>query len=215
MTWYANRVYINATPAVLERLGRESALDGHIFLLTGALPASWRPDSGEVRLPASGLVVVKEIGAPEDPAEVMDPQRLHSWYRKDEFLSWDVLHGPPDIDVLEGAHIHDLVREAPPAPFLRYLKALHAATGAPVTYYLGATWGGDIEREYAWVFDGREVVYAFTSDTSTIELDAHGRRERSEGVLPLALAHHGIQLPSPYFVPHRTTFDWARYRLSK
>lgn len=204
MTWYANRIYLNATPEVLVRLRAEPPLVGHVFLLTGTLPASWQSDAGAVALPEGGLVVVKEVCQPGDPS---------GWYPPDAVVSWHALRGSPDINIIDGAHIGDIDEDQkPPAAFLRFLKGIHTAMGVPVTYYCGRMWGGSFDGEFAWAFAEREVVYARLSETQTVELERDGRRVVQGEVLMLALAHHGVHLPTPYFAPHTREFDWASRR---
>jgi hypothetical protein len=98
VTWYANRIYVNASPSVLVALRAEPALGGHLFVLRGMLPASWSRDSGELELPPEGLAVVKEIGPPEDSDEA-HAAKSHGWYAPNEWLSWGVLRGPRDVEV--------------------------------------------------------------------------------------------------------------------
>jgi hypothetical protein len=220
VTWYANRIYLHATPSALARLEAEPALVGHIFLLDGPLLASWQPLAEPVAPPAGGLVVVKEVGEAEEPsvwgAEDYSPGRpWHPWHTQNEFVPWDHFHGAASLDI-DPPGLRDLIQtEPPPAPFLRFLKDIHIVSGVPVTYYATAMWGGDIESEYAWVFDDREVVYAYRSDeeiVEVVEVDRQGRRSRQGDVLQLALAHLGLQLPTGYFAPHTRGFDWTPFR---
>jgi hypothetical protein len=89
-----------------------------------------------------------------------------------------------------------------------------------VTYYLGRTWGGDIEGEAAWVFADREVLYCHRVPNDVrvdppdevVVVDRDGRSVVRGDVLRLALAHHGVHLPTRYFAPHTRTFDWEARR---
>jgi hypothetical protein len=212
MTWYANRIYINATPEALVAVRSEPSFAGHLFLLTGSLPVSTRRGVPELRLPDRGLLVIKEIGSGTE--QEGEPPK-HWWYAPDEWLSWSALQGPRDQDVIDPSNIQELAEvERPPLAFLRYLRALHVSCNSPVTYYASFMWGGDVESEYAWVFAEHEVVYC-DAPAGAVEVDADGNRHRltDRGVLESALAHHGLDLPTAYFPPHTRKFDWDTRRL--
>jgi hypothetical protein len=235
VTWYANRIYVNASPSVIEALREDPIFEGHLFLLRGALPASWEEGSAQLRLPGEGLVVVKEIGPEEDEGEaeialasifgehIPRVPKSHGWYADGEWLSWSKVRGPSDVEVLDPAGIEELAEcDVPPLAFLRFLADLHARCGQPVSYYLGRTYGGGPEGEAAWVFAEREVLYCLRvpHDVSVdpadevVVLDHNGgRRVVRDDVLRLALAHHGVHLPGAWFAPHTRSFDWESRRL--
>lgn len=220
MTWYANRIYVNASPSALAALRAEPALDGHLFVLQGTLPATWEQDGGVLELPSEGLAVVKEIGPPDsDEAQAAES---HGWYAPGEWLSWDVLRGPREVEVMAPAIDELMECDRPPQRFLQFLAELRARCEQPVTYYLGRTWGGAFEGEAAWVFADREVFYCLRvpqdvrvdPSDEVVVVDRDGRRIVRGDVLRLALGHHGLHLPTAYFAPHTCTFDWeARRRL--
>jgi hypothetical protein len=232
MTWYANRIYVNASDEAIEALRGEPSLRGHVFLLRGSLPASWQRGSGMVVLPEAGLLVVKEIG-PGDwdrgaatVAAVLEetsaPRRgEHSWYRSGEWLSWNALRGPEGLE-LRFPDVAELAEcDVPPRAFLQYLAHLRARCGQPVTYYLGRTWAGAFLAEAAWVFAEREVLYCrrLTEEVErdppdeVVVADAGDRRVVGDHLLRLALGHHGLHLPTAYFAPHTRGFDWEARRL--
>lgn len=123
-----------------------------------------------------------------------------------------MLEGPPQRNVLDEPDSVDF--EKPPVGLLRFLGDLHDTCHVPVTYYACRMWGGDVEEEAAWIFAGTDLVYRYRSPTETRETDARGQRIIQSGVLPLALAHHGLSLaPSGYFAPHTRGFDWKGRRL--
>jgi hypothetical protein len=232
MTWYANRIYVNASDAAIQALRAEPALAGHLFLLSGSLPASWQPGSGELALPGAGLVVVREVG-PSDSDDDSDQvaaifgeprapgRRDHSWYGPSEWLSWDALRGPAEVAVRVPDVPELAACDVPPRAFLQYLANLRASCGGAVTYYLGRTFGGGFEGEAAWVFAEREVLYCHRVPQNVnvgptdevVVADANGQRVIHDDVLRLALAHHGLHLPTGYFEPHRRRFDWEGRRL--
>ncbi|HEY2516685.1 MAG TPA: hypothetical protein VGI39_37705 [Polyangiaceae bacterium] len=212
MTWYANRIYVNASPLALAVLRAEPALRGHLFLLQGTLPTSWEQGGAELELAPGGLAVVKEIGPPasdETPAA-----ESHEWYSPGERLSWDSLRGSREVAVMAPS-IEELMEcDRPPRRFLQFLAELRARCEQPVTYYLGRTWGGDMEGEAAWVFADRQVLYCHRTPDEVVVVDGDGRRLARGDVLRLALANHGLHLPTGYFAPHTRGFDWATRRLS-
>jgi hypothetical protein len=235
VTWYANRIYVNASPAVIAALREDPIFEGHLFRLRGTLPASWEKGAGKVRLPRGGLVVVKEVGpATDDDGEaeialyvafgpgVGRVEHTHDWYAEGEWFSWNQLHGPSDVKVIDPAGLEELAEcDVPPRGFLRFLADLHARCGQPVTYYLGRTWGGLRHAEAAWVFAERDVLYCYNPPKDVnadphdevVVLDRDGRHVVYGDVLRLALAHHGLHLPTGYFAPHTRTFDWKPWRL--
>jgi hypothetical protein len=227
MTWYANRIYVNASERALAALRAERALVGHLFLLQGGVPASWEDGACELPLPCAGLLVAREIGPGDDddaPGTAAiravfgetagAARRGHGWYAPGDWLSWAVLSGPSSVDVMDPAGVEGLEAcDRPPVPFLRFLADLHARTGEPVMYYLCRTWGGEREGEAAWVFAEREVFYGDRNPDETVAIGRDGRRVVRDDVLRLALAHHGLHLPTSWFAPHTRGFDWERRRL--
>jgi hypothetical protein len=227
MTWRANRIYVDGAPQVLARLRAEPSLVGHVYLLTGSLPASTEPDADTTRLPDGGLVVVKEVAAPDVPAAAAqqaallamfgEPPRAagpaHHWYDADEFASWHALRGPLEAsDESAYAKVHELsLDEVPPAAFLGFLDELHRSTGAVVSYYACETWGGAVELEFAWVFGERRRAYVHRSAEGTVEIDDEGRHLRDAEILTLVLAHHGVRSATGWFAPHTRSFEWAPF----
>jgi hypothetical protein len=231
VTWYANRIYVNDSLDVRAKLREEPALAGHVFRLSGTLPGAWEPGAAELQLPAEGLVCIKEVApwrvateeenalaamfgeSPAPPA----PRPAHAWFGEDEFLPWTALEGPRhrcgSRRVLEETDAEALQR--PPLGLLRFLGELHDACQVPVTYYLCRTFGGHVDEEAAWIFGATDLVCRHLGPTKTRVTDPSRERIVADGVLALALAHHGIRLPeSGYFAPHTRGFDWARQRIA-
>ncbi|MCA9490561.1 MAG: ankyrin repeat domain-containing protein [Myxococcales bacterium] len=111
-------------------------------------------------------------------------------------IPWDAVWWPP------GEHGFDDAGDGrgwPPNPFLRRMVALAQALDTPVAYHRIEMHGGEILAELAWVVDGvqrRVIRPADVADT-----------------LQAAMAHLGVRMPSPWFAPHTSSFDWGRHAL--
>ncbi|MCB9695854.1 MAG: ankyrin repeat domain-containing protein [Alphaproteobacteria bacterium] len=112
-------------------------------------------------------------------------------------IPWDAVWSPPGEHGFDDAGDR---RGWPPNPFLRRMVALAQALDTPVAYHRIETHGGEILAELAWVADGvqrRVIRPADVADT-----------------LQAAMAHLGVVMPSPWFAPHTSSFDWAPHALS-
>jgi hypothetical protein len=218
MTWYAHHIF--AAPAALEQLA--AAFPGHVFhvrnldeykptrhevsaLMLGA--NGLEPMIGSIvegpRLPAAGLVVVRELAEPDSHVFKRFRESAVSWYGV----------GEPDPDVIRVS-----VDEPAPESLLGFLRRLSRATSSVVTMFCAATWGGDLEYAHAWVFDGEwdaDRVYVYEEKH---QVRAWATREASRvivdgDVLTLALLHHGVMLEAGQFELHKRAFPWDRHRV--
>jgi hypothetical protein len=215
LNWEANHVYAPARQLLLETLCANPALDGALYVvdrLDGILMDE--RDSSAYPLPEAGLLVVRELYSGE--------RRLLRW-TENEIASWQALRGPDDLDVItadsigEDTYISHLY--APPASFLRFLKATSQAAHSPLAFYHLGMFGNATEEEFAWVFgSGEDRLYVRNGDTTVAMHSARGREIlNNENVLSLILRHLGVPLEPgatpPFFPLHRMSFPWLRYRL--
>lgn len=215
MNWEANHVYAPARQEVLEALCADPSLTGALYVVDRLDGILMDERSGPYPLPEAGLLVIRELYSGE--------RRLLRW-TENEIVSWQPLKGPDDLTVIaadtlgEDTYISHLY--APPAAFLRYLKAAAQATHSPLAFYHHTTFGNLTEEEFAWTFGATEDrLYVRNGETTVVLHTAERGREvlANENVLSLVLRHLGIPLQGgvepPFFPLHRMSFPWMRYRL--
>ena len=211
------------------------------------------------QLPPGGLFVVRELLSAEElkeladlaPSDITDETVCWDLLRESEpdspshdpLAYWDVLKEPEpssasDDPLLDFDHIFARapdwwINKAPPREVLQRLKSIAFQTETVVAYYHCQMWGGDVECEIGWVWDGRrqlsqfhravteldenghEVACFCTNIVGSLLLDADGSRFVTNGhVLTLLLIHFGLLLSDGYFELERCTFPWAKYRLN-
>ena len=196
----------------LAALRGDSLLAPFAYHVRGALEHDWHRPDVEHGLPEEGLVVVRPICGPE----------VAAWYGE-PVLDWSRLKGsaPLSCEPSRRAAEYGLSDAVfPPATALSFFKGLSERVGVTIVFYGCATWGGDIEAEYAFVFGW--------SDTAFVALPQNRDADRAarvlvltEGecsvvsgdVLRLSLAALDFSLPSHYFAPHTRSFPWKDYAL--
>ena len=220
MTWYADEVIAPATPEVIRSVKTDPLLADFAYHLLDPFEHTWHTPEIIHGLPAGGLLVVRPVcdaSPDESPAD---------WYGE-PVLDWHSFpsgcNPPPLVDrgrVVESAALHPDV--VPPEGLLSYLNALAIKTGCPFVFYSCFMWGGDPEREYAWVLGNSEVVFASVESESPEEPRAVAILEPFKSAqlvtgdtLAFALARIGLELPTPYFAPHTREFPWEKYRLTR
>ncbi len=214
MTWEANHVYAPARQEVLESLCANPALGGALYVVDRLDGILMDEREAPYPLPEAGLLVIRELYSGE--------RRLLRW-TENEIVSWQPLKGPEQLSVIsadtlgEDTYISHLY--APPASFLRFLKAISQEAHTPMAFYHHTTFGGGTEEEFAWVYgSGEERLYVRNGETTVALHTARGREIlTNENVLSLVLRHFGVPLSagaeSPFFPLHRMSFPWQRYRL--
>ena len=186
------------------------------------------------KLPEDGLLVIRELCGAND-------EHCSDWFGADAVL-WDGIGDDltaSDDPILD----YDLVfagapdwwpTVAPPAGTLRQLQTFAVTTKSIIAYYACHTWGGDVECNFGWVWDGhrksscfyRGIVAAnangneetgFCTDlVGTYAVDQFGRRLIVNGdVLTLILLHFGLLLRDGYFELHTRSFPWEKYNLKR
>lgn len=214
MNWEVSHVYAPAREALLETLCANPALTGALYIVDRLDGILVDERDGPYPLPEAGLLVARELYSGE--------RRLLRW-TENEIASWQTLKGPRDLAVIsadslgEDTYISHLY--APPASFLRFLKATSQQAHSPLAFYHQTTFNGETEEEFAWMFgSGEDRLYVRNGETTVVQ---HTPRERevltNENVLSLVLRHFGVPLSGgierPFFPLHRMTFPWSRYQL--
>lgn len=94
---------------------------------------------------------------------------------------------------------------------LDHLNFLHQKYQAPILYYFSETWGGSTEVEFAFVFDHKTHIYFHDVDLEKNFVIVEDVTETSRSVLENSFQYLGLNLPSPFFALHETSFDWKQY----
>jgi hypothetical protein len=251
MTWYAQQVFAEPRPAVIDALQslpgmgnalyhvphldelevEEQVVDGIEFQPEGPVELLRTIRRGP-KLPAGGLLVLRELCAAEDEAAV--------WFGVDA-APWDALaaSGPKltgpmaDLDRLFEDAPEGWRNAAPPLEVLGAFQAIAASTRSVLSYFSCCMWGGDRQCAFAWVWDGggdasvfyrarlaadadgREKMVFYTDVSGAFAIDGRARKFIVDGdVLTLVLLHHGLLLKNCYFELHTRSFPWERYRPS-
>lgn len=208
MAWFASILYARCTAKSLAIL-KDHPLLGPALCHIQEIDTQF-DQYGAHGLPPGGLLAIPRFGPPDGHKNPEIPwDALWSFHPAGADISFT------PIELLEslGADI----REAPPQGVLRALKELALAIETPIVLYRCQMWGGDIDYEMAYVCGAapKEPDCLFLFGKKGVRIRATGRRIKkgAEDVLVEALKHCGLQLKSPYFVPHTSRFDWARIRL--
>jgi len=203
-----NQIFAEAARPVVSRLG---SVRPHLFHIKEVRGHPWPSEDTVHGLPPGGLLVGREFCDEEawEPGE------------RDAMISWNRLVGTPDLElevepdalVAEQPDLRE--SDVPPPAFLRFLKSLAAETGTVVSYYAAASFGGELDFAYSWVFGARERAFVFQSPGMVRELGGgEGPRLMEGEVIVWTLRHHGLLLRTPYFAPHTLEWDWSKHRLS-
>ena len=251
MTWYAQQIFaqprenvvasLRAIPQIANAIyhvphlrnmeSKENVVDGVIFGDDGPIDL-YRTVRRGPRLPADGLLVVRELCASGD-------EHCSEWFGE-EGISWDNVGEnvqPCDDAILQCDKVFADAPEwwsgiAPPDKMLRQFQLLAEQTHSVIAYYACHMWGGDVECVFGWVWDGerrlsrfyrgvasadgegRESTGFYTDLTGAYVVDRVGRRLIVDGdVLTLILLHFGLMLRDGYFELHTRAFPWDEYKL--
>ena len=219
MTCYADEVIALATPEAVRTVRFDPLLAPFSYHLTHPLQHDWHTPEVAHGLPEEGLLVIRPIcdATPDEgPAD---------WYGE-PVLDWLSFSGQastsPQIDrerVVKDCSVS--IESLPPPSLLSRVKCLAAETQTPFLFYSCFMWGGEIEREYAWIFGRSEIALVGLPWNGTDERGALAIMEpsapvrvESGDVLVSALEHLSLHLPTPFFAPHNRSFPWERYKLA-
>ena len=215
MTWFANYIFAEPKPSVISEFCNIPEVSNGLYIVDDLNDFQW-PDSSVCHgLPPGGFLISREICNLEAHAA--------GWYN-DKAISWNVFIGPENIKVIEPSviisteldesELAHLKEALPPIEFLRFLKSINLNTGSVVGFYYCATWGGDIEEEFAWIFDEEDRIYRFRDEGTVFEFREDGSRKTITGmVLSLFLNHLGLELSNGYFALCTRGFNWGRYKI--
>lgn len=105
---------------------------------------------------------------------------------------------------------------SPPPALLGAIEAIASTSGTPLVYDSHATWGGDSDAEFAWLFAPKPLVFVLKGDSRHQVVTATGNVRTSSGsVLTAVMPHIGVDLPAGYFALHTRRFPWERYAIER
>jgi hypothetical protein len=203
MTWYADELLLRATPNALAAVRNSRTLAPFAYHVRSVDDHAWFKPEVVHRLPQEGLIVVRPICGPESHDV--------GWYGE-PVLKWSELTpASADVSALnEGinAQLSAYLDEdsQPSIAFRSALAEFAKQLQEPVVYYACGMWGGDIEYEYALVYNPDESLLA---TKPTLPPD----RDGLEDSLRAALGALSLELPTGYFALHTRAFPWESHKL--
>ena len=165
MTWFANYIFAEPKQTVISKFCTIPEILNRLYLVADLDGYNWFDKRVCHGLPSEGLLVGREI---------CNLESYEAKWHGDDAISWDAFVGPDNIEVIQpeillsSEDIHDDLEEAhlkeaqPPAGFLHFLKWVNLTTNSVISFYYCATWGGDTEQEFAWVFSDEDKVFIQT-----------------------------------------------------
>ncbi|WP_425397973.1 hypothetical protein [Aeoliella sp.] len=216
MTWYASQIITTGDPSIIAAIDRNPIFAGNVFHVKNPIEHNWHTPEVKHSVPDEGLIFIRPICDPAD--------HIAEWHG-DELLSWDRFENAPGEEVLlEPQAIAQRYGELEivalvATDILRATKKLNSDTKVPVAYYYCFCWGGDVEIEFAWIFDGSERVLIRLPDDEPpdvnrlLEVDPETETVYDEDVLVRTLRSLKCELPTPFFAPHARNFPWVEHRV--
>jgi hypothetical protein len=211
MTWYAHHIFAQADQRVIDHFIHHPVLSQRVYWVRNLDDHLWPTPDIQHLLSPNGVVIVRPVGErdPDGEAEMISWHQISS----DTDIS---LHIPPAVLQADNSNIS--AREAPPLPFLQFLKSVSRTTECVIAYYYCCMWAGEVDVEYSYVYTPEETAYANklepTSPASFYRYqEAQPRQESIGDVVVETLKHFDCYLPTVYFAPHTRSFPWERYRV--
>lgn len=213
MTWYANEIIANVSPALLDAIQNETALAAHAYLIKETIEYQLNGEDYSYQPPAGGLLVIRPV---------CDSDSHCAEWHNEAILSWHKLAIAEEIEVLTPQDFGDyydsnVADEFPPKAFFAYLKQLAHRTQTNLVFFYCFMWGGATEFEYLWQFGEREqaaLVIEPEVQSQVVSIKADRKPELSKSdLLSEALAYLGSPIASPFWILHTREFNWEAYRL--
>ena len=231
MSWHANQVYATPDEEVVSVFRRVPFLCDQLYLVDDlrGVRSEWTRDAlfsaspspaqrtQRHGLPPRGLLVVSpEIYRTgydqKDPNDDFARHYCHNtpWPSSPASIKWADVTVPVDPELLVPAHLDP---DELPLGLLSFLKQTHDQTSAPLVYYYCTMWGGDVEKEVAWVFDREQRIYELQDGGDVVEHSPAGSRRVRVEILRLGMKVLGVNLASHFFALHEASFHWRVYRM--
>ncbi|NMM47642.1 hypothetical protein [Marinigracilibium pacificum] len=224
MSWEANRIYTKPTPELIDYLKTIDGFKDELFLVdnlegirfdwTRSFMLSDEPNENSYRkhtLPEGGLLVIKpevyKIGYDKD----YDTNEFWNKYKEYPNDKWGFIDSVSSIKMNLNL---DLTENQ--LKLLSFIKSLNEKFSVPFLYYYCVMWGGDIEEEYAIVFNEGIKVYHYDYESKKdLEITNDGKTELNSTVLQTSFKYLDLELPTWFFALHEGSFDWKKYHLKE
>jgi hypothetical protein len=224
MGWKADQIYTKPHPELIKYLSGLEGFSEELFLVNDlegirfeAIRKFMLSDEENEysfqkhSLPKGGLLVIKPKLYISGYDKGYETDEFWMKYKKYPSDKWDFINALSS-DKMEV----DLELTENQSKLLAFLKSLNVKFGTPILYYYSVMWGGDIEEEYAIVFDKGVRIYKYDRENNrNIELKGKEKTELKSTVLQTSFKYLGLKLPTSFFALHAGSFDWKKYHLKK
>lgn len=221
MFWHANQIYAQSNPEVIAAFCKQPFFADklyHVDNLRGIRSEITTNDNKRHLLPPHGLLVVSpeiyQTGYDRKGPDVGDFARHYChntpWPNSPPASKWSEVVVPSDKEVI---FQEEFDRDYYPHNLLSFLIKVYKQILQPLVYYHCTIWGGDVEKESAWIIDREERIYQYADGGSVIEHTIAGSQTIGRSLLPLAMSHVGGDLPTPFFALHEASFHWQLYHI--
>jgi hypothetical protein len=222
MSWKANRIYTKPTPELIDYLRTIDGLKDELFLVdnfegirfdwTRSFMLSDKPNKNSYRkhsLPLGGLLVIKPEVYKTGYDKNYDTNEFWNKYKEYPNDKWFFIDSVSSFKLDLNL---DLTNNQ--LKLLSFLKSLNEKFKVPFLYYYCVMWGGDIEEEYAIVFNEGIKIYEYDYERKKdFEINKDGKTELNLTVLQTSFKNLDLELPTWFFALHERSFDWKKYHL--
>ncbi|MCH9021693.1 MAG: hypothetical protein IID32_02895 [Planctomycetes bacterium] len=207
MTWYANYIIVEPTPAAISEFRLVPGIKNHLFLVDNIDGYDFYKEEHRHSMPSDGLLIIREV---------CDIEQRREW-DKTVSVSWDIFKEIKDVEIIDRGEFESFYQgwedSIPPIALLKFLKWVNVTTHSVVSYYYCSTWAGTVEEEFSWVYDKEETIYTLHDDNSTVIYQTEPSTISNKTILQLTLSHYNLYLPTNVFALCDREFNWEKYRI--
>jgi len=222
MSWKADQIYTIPKPEIIQYFKSIEDFKEEIFLvdnLEGIRSESIRKyilsdEPNEYSflkhtLPEKGLLVIKPVVYKTGYDKDYDTNIFWNKYKEYKEDRWDFINSICSVKLDLNLDLSDNQLK-----LLSYLKILNNKFDTPFLFYFCEMWGGDIEVEFAIVFNKEIKVYQYEYNSKkSIEIINNKTKKLKQPVIQIGFKHLNLTLPTGFFALHESSFDWKRYQL--
>ncbi len=224
MSWKADQIYTKPNIDLINYLSAVDGFSDELFLVNNLEGIRSEFTKNEIfsiqhnehshqkhTLPAEGFLVIK-------------PKIYKTGYdiNDDADYFWDKYQDNP-IDkwafIPEGNNSNlefPMTISASQRKLFSFLHKLNNQFEVPFVYYYCVMWGGEIEEEYAIIFDKEIKIYQYDYDAEKdFQLLDEKKIELDSTILQTALKYLDLDLPTYFFALHESSFNWKKYHVKK
>ena len=226
MSWNADRIYTKPTPDLIRHLKSVDGFANELFLVSNleGIRSDWtrsfmlydEPNENSYRkhtLPKGGLLVIKPEVYKTGYDKDYETNEFWNKYREYPDDKWNFIDSISSVKIDLNLNL-DLTKNQ--LKLLTFLKSLNEKFETPFLYYYCVMWGGDIEEEYAIIFDKEIKIYQYDYESKKdLEIIDNQKTELNTTVLQKSFKHLGLELPTWFFALHEGSFDWKKYHLKE